>query len=102
PDRHPPIVPSFPYPTLFRSREGSRPAGLSSRTLRSGRGTRGRWYPRCPPRVGRFSTRVSRPRLPPELAVAPRALVEATPNPHARNRKSTRLNSSHVKISYAV
>src|SRR5437868_10326121 len=46
------------------------------------------------------------PEPPPRVAIAPVALVEVLPTenfaPRAPDRKSTRLNSSHVSISYAV
>src|SRR5207302_8391891 len=69
----PPSSTLFPYTTLFRSRD------------------------RCGPR--RRATRAgavrSRRRAPPARARPPRDGDDA-------DRKSTRLNSSHVKISYAV
>src|SRR5688572_31436822 len=80
--RRPPRSPLFPYTTLFRShrrwrRRGRRPAG--SRQVRSSE----------------------------DLAEAGRlhrvlALADARPLPAQPDRKSTRLNSSHSQISYAV
>src|SRR5438067_10742962 len=67
----------FPYTTLFRSRARAGPAGLPQ--VRRGGGAHGRG-------VGRF-----RRDSVTGLAECPRA-----------DRKSTRLNSSHVSISYAV
>src|SRR2546430_9430904 len=74
--RPPPRSTLFPYPPLFRSRNArlqSRP-----RTLH------------CPPHGGRLS-----PPLPPTAHLQGRRGVIA-------DRKSTRLNSSHSQISYAV
>src|SRR2546426_2238881 len=71
--RRPPRSTLFPYTTLFRS-----PVDTASRT------------PVAPPR----RDQVTRPRPP---ATRPRIDVA-----RARDRKSTRLNSSHLVISYAV
>src|SRR3712207_7443199 len=81
--RRPPSSTPFPYPTLFRS--GSDVAGIQTTARRSGdqfvitgtkrfitAGTVARWYA-----VFAYTDR-------------------------ARDRKSTRLNSSHANISYAV
>src|SRR2546426_1874108 len=73
--RRPPRSTLFPYTTLFRSRHGrAHPGGqpLADRGARESAGRPGR---------GR------------------RAPVQA---PRAQDRKSTRLNSSHLVISYAV
>src|SRR3989442_11981890 len=70
--RRPPRSTLFPYTTLFRS------------------------IPIAEPRRGPRPTRI----LPLRLRRQP---VEAIGgNPSRRDRKSTRLNSSHVRISYAV
>src|SRR5206468_12135699 len=76
-DRPPPASPLFPYTTLFRSQTPPGPAG--SRTAPGpsrGEGSRG----------GGGS-----PGVPP-----------GRPATSATDRKSTRLNSSHDQISYAV
>src|SRR5438067_10474255 len=70
--RRPPRSTLFPYTTLFRSGRLDRPGRGALADARSSRGTRGR----------RRGTRHA-------------------PGPHG-DRKSTRLNSSHVSISYAV
>src|SRR5690349_22647695 len=74
--RRPPRSTLFPYTTLFRSRASQ---------IRSGRTRRGRRTRSGGGRASRASRR-STPPLP----------------PRPRDRKSTRLNSSHVEISYAV
>src|SRR5690606_41205242 len=80
-----PCSPLFPYPTLFRSADAAAPP---ARRLR---------VPVLQPAAdvhGRAEHRAALParRHPPRHRVVR----------HARDRKSTRLNSSHVKISYAV
>src|SRR5207302_3158711 len=74
--RPPPTSTLFPYTTLFRSRP-IRPADEQ---------------PVCRP--------ARRPPAPDERGF--RHDRHRRPVPAARDRKSTRLNSSHVKISYAV
>src|SRR5207249_9378304 len=82
--RRPPIFTLFPYTTLFRSRPesdhvlagGFRPSGLALLPA----------VPRAGGRGGRPATRTG-----------PGQTRRA-----AEDRKSTRLNSSHVSISYAV
>src|SRR5690606_41931030 len=83
--RSPPTSTLFPYTTLFRSRPRAR-ARRSFPLL-----------PRRPVRVLRWlhQHRVERAEL---LGVDERA----DRGVEVRDRKSTRLNSSHVKISYAV
>src|SRR5436309_10768591 len=75
--RRPPRSTLFPYTTLFRSRAA----------------------PACPraPVTARGSGR----RSPPRRARRPRRRAGRARRPRT-DRKSTRLNSSHVKISYAV
>src|SRR5436309_8919156 len=73
--RPPPRSTLFPYTTLFRSKLDAGESGQSSSTRRSR--TR-KWNPSSAHTVIGFHFRVR------------------------EDRKSTRLNSSHVKISYAV
>src|SRR5205085_11902082 len=83
--RPPPRHPLFPYTTLFRSRRGRAPdRGRSDRhgAVQCGGAARGR-----------------RPRT--SLAFAQRPHVVQRAGEPA-DRKSTRLNSSHSQISYAV
>src|SRR5947207_7533907 len=87
--RRPPISTLFPYTTLFRSCEAPRPARSRGRA-ESGRALVGRRG--CHP--DRESGRPSR--ADPSLEVTP------VVGPAHGDRKSTRLNSSHTVISYAV
>src|SRR5690606_42122814 len=95
--RLPPISTSFPYTTLFRSqkkskqRKGEPKSGALRASLRCSR--RGGNSQTCPLR----GLRTCEFLIPTPLRCSAR--------PHGkvgRDRKSTRLNSSHVKISYAV
>src|SRR5438552_7310711 len=80
--RRPPVSSVFPYTTLFRSRLFPRPEGsAASEDHRRGGAALGRF---------RRELRVRGERRPCVLF------------PHERDRKSTRLNSSHQIISYAV
>src|SRR5690606_41477653 len=93
--RRPPRSPLFPYTTLFRS------AGIEIGEYRV-QGHHGlRWF---------LDTR-RRAELEARACDPPRQVQPPEPNPmtHSpqlaradQDRKSTRLNSSHVKISYAV
>src|SRR2546426_9154321 len=74
--RRPPRSTLFPYTTLFRSRSTAHGAPRNRRAARRGAAVRAH---------GRR-----------ELVDDPHLDV------HARDRKSTRLNSSHLVISYAV
>src|SRR3712207_8802903 len=81
--RRPPRSTLFPYTTLFRSHLVERAGGRRGRcALRTGRGPRG--GPQRRRDVRGPGGRRGRPAGPP------------------RDRKSTRLNSSHANISYAV
>src|SRR5690606_41406636 len=82
--RHPPCSPLFPYTTLFRS-----PTTKASRVLRTV-STSGN------------SGNAKSPSLRSNKRAAIAALYCYFASNHVGDRKSTRLNSSHVKISYAV
>src|SRR5690554_7202516 len=82
--RGPPRSTLFPYTTLFRSGEQER--GEASVANRHGGSDR--WKRR--PKDNRRSTRPHAVHPPPSLTAS------------GADRKSTRLNSSHVRISYAV
>src|SRR5690606_39743529 len=91
----PPSSTLFPYTTLFRSpaRSGATPAGTPRRAGSASR---------SPRPSSRFLLRVAvlHVDLP---AARPQRLAERRRDRHGSvDRKSTRLNSSHVKISYAV
>src|SRR3712207_9001072 len=85
--RRPPRSTLFPYTTLFRSRDG-REEGEQRRRVAEEQGheqrAAGRRGPRAP------------------LAAAPGRLLRGRDERAGRDRKSTRLNSSHANISYAV
>src|SRR3712207_9344989 len=82
--RRPPRSTLFPYTTLFRSGENDAVAH-GSELVRDRR------------RFGRLVALAHR------LHVAARAEAASRPGDHDRaDRKSTRLNSSHANISYAV
>src|SRR3989442_8468416 len=84
--RRPPRSTLFPYTTLFRSggRAVNRQAGGADGMARSA-SPGGRSLNRRPAR---------------HFVRSDHAFLEASPK--ERDRKSTRLNSSHVRISYAV
>src|SRR3712207_8398831 len=85
--RRPPRSTLFPYTTLFRSRE--RRARLAAEHEQP--------LPRADQELGH--------RHPPEIAdrtCSVSAGATAPPSSAAADRKSTRLNSSHANISYAV
>src|SRR3989442_10989751 len=83
--RRPPRSTLFPYTTLFRSH--------------SARGGRAR---RRSPVPARAAPRVALGVAAGRRGVGARRRVGALPPVVRRDRKSTRLNSSHVRISYAV
>src|SRR5439155_4636116 len=90
--RRAPPPPLFPYTTLFRSSScrGHRPSARSrARHHRAGRR-------RARPATGRARSPGSRC----EASIQPEELAEGVGE--TLDRKSTRLNSSHVAISYAV
>src|SRR3712207_8639810 len=81
--RRPPRSTLFPYTTLFRSRGGGGGGALGGVVVRAGAADRG-------------GAQRERQRAPEREARDDRADAEA------EDRKSTRLNSSHANISYAV
>src|SRR3712207_8005306 len=84
--RRPPRSTLFPYTTLFRSREAHGLARLGHNVRRVHHGT------------GEI-----RERLPyPGAEQGGDGAGEETPRAQDEDRKSTRLNSSHANISYAV
>src|SRR2546426_7494327 len=85
--RRPPRSTLFPYTTLFRSLQG-RAALLPQRVVGDAE---------CEVGVGRHEHLVGHDR---RMLIAPAARLAA--GVEVRDRKSTRLNSSHLVISYAV
>src|SRR3712207_7861918 len=88
--RRPPRSTLFPYTTLFRScREGPRPARAHPSERTTHRGSTDPDHP---------------PQLPLRAVVGAGAPAEGRGRHRRldRDRKSTRLNSSHANISYAV
>src|SRR2546430_11416199 len=90
----PPSSPLFPYTPLSRSRRAARRHGAGVEVTRCHRGereaTRDRRGDR--PRSGRVVAQLAVEVVPPTVRRAARR----------QGRKSTRLNSSHSQISYAV
>src|SRR5690606_40053859 len=95
--RRPPTSTLFPYTTLFRSATGATAAGAGAGLLAAVAaagcaGAASAWaLEAMPGKGGRIDLR----------GVDASALAGAPPGRNL-DRKSTRLNSSHVKISYAV
>src|SRR3712207_6913504 len=87
--RRPPRSTLFPYTTLFRSVRVTRLAVSDLRVLRVGETT-----PILSEGTGAFVV------LPPDPAVAGSGGIAGFLS--GKDRKSTRLNSSHANISYAV
>src|SRR3712207_7214362 len=85
--RRPPRSTLFPYTTLFRSHDARRARLLPN--LRPRRASAGQQT-----RVHLRATQAER--------ANPAAAIRPAAEPLARDRKSTRLNSSHANISYAV
>src|SRR3712207_8381489 len=81
--RRPPRSTLFPYTTLFRSARSSTPSAPSSAATSNPRSS---------------SQHTTEHDFSPQRAQRPRRLLQSSP----RDRKSTRLNSSHANISYAV
>src|SRR5690349_22537368 len=90
--RRPPRSTLFPYTTLFRSPP-------RRRRLRAGRGNRAPRVDRGPTRNAADAAAVSRRVRAVRQADGDQQRRDAV---RSRDRKSTRLNSSHVEISYAV
>src|SRR3989449_8587145 len=85
--RRPPRSTLFPYTTLFRSRRAAAPAGVASQARVGGVGALCHHI-----RAGTVS----------DLGVRGSGLGARACRLESRDRKSTRLNSSHGYISYAV
>src|SRR5690606_40274803 len=97
----PPISTLFPYTTLFRSTDGK---GLALLTWNS-RSADNKWCGGMGLTMELFDSKGAKTirQLPGDTLItkaAPEAILVEIYRPE--DRKSTRLNSSHVKISYAV
>src|SRR3989442_11031455 len=88
--RRPPRSTLFPYTTLFRSQ-------VSSKIWTQ---TRSRMLPS--PHFRQWQTPITRPTPKQMPAESSTSMSSAAIGKSALDRKSTRLNSSHVRISYAV
>src|SRR5690606_40737783 len=97
PLRRPPSATLFPYTTLFRSRPVGR---LLHGAAADGAAVPGRTHPaRARPDPG---YRASGPAISVRARLGHFAGAVVHRDPRLQDRKSIRLNSSHVKISYAV
>src|SRR5690606_40153371 len=98
--RRPPYLPLFPYTTLFRSADGQNPQVM----LRSKHSIISPAWSPDGSKLAYVSFELGKP----VVYVQTLATGQRTPvanfkgNNSAPDRKSTRLNSSHVKTSYAV
>src|SRR5205807_8953593 len=90
-----PRSPLFPYTTLFRSQVAG--AALEAPQQRKGERSPERGNPRPAPAPAPGALPFGR-----QAQAGGRALGRALEEPRAGDRKSTRLNSSHLVISYAV
>src|SRR3712207_7228577 len=90
--RRPPRSTLFPYTTLFRSFNIGALDGTGTGLKLSG----------VPARLHADALRRSQPRVASSAKYQARATLEPQPVLPSRDRKSTRLNSSHANISYAV
>src|SRR2546426_7676079 len=92
--RRPPRSTLFPYTTLFRSRRDPLDAGARRIAPHEGGGELGA--------VGDLAHALDHGNRPRRLVGARRVGREHVTRERERDRKSTRLNSSHLVISYAV
>src|SRR3712207_9087740 len=100
--RRPPRSTLFPYTTLFRSRHlvlGGGPAGLTAAYLLARRGEPVTVLEASPAVGGLARTEV---RDGYRFDLGGHRFYTKSPEVEALDRKSTRLNSSHANISYAV
>src|SRR3712207_9528813 len=100
--RRPPRSTLFPYTTLFRSRrrDEATPVGGDEQQLGPGLEREGRHHVRSLVEIGHEADRVAEAAAARKLGGVQR--VELAVRRHDQDRKSTRLNSSHANISYAV
>src|SRR5690606_41513097 len=98
--RRPPLPPPFPYPTLFRSPDTA--ALLKARAARFPTALRHVWQEDQGFRAGRARNLAIAASRGDYLLLIDGDMVLHPEFVADQDRKSTRLNSSHVKISYAV
>src|SRR5256885_5598641 len=96
--RRPPRSPLFPYRTLFRSPQQVDAVRQESFVIDAGDEFRQREALAPPPLRERFGIRLTGDHPAHEVE----RLFGRGDRPEFRDRKSTRLNSSHLVISYAV
>src|SRR2546430_11901223 len=96
--RRPPRSTLFPYPTLFRSKRAYHVFSGSDAFLVVAPSTRGGLNVNV---VDRRAAEVIRRRFR-RKRVTVKELIKGARRPDLLDRKSTRLNSSHSQISYAV
>src|SRR3712207_7547868 len=95
--RRPPRSTLFPYTTLFRSQDHAREVRPVDLRLRPGRGLDAPAGPHGRSRIGMAPIALDRSQA------AGIAVLATQPDMQGcQDRKSTRLNSSHANISYAV
>src|SRR3712207_8497367 len=92
--RRPPISTLFPYTTLFRSGQA-----IDNVISRVTGGEASRIDGTLASRVGKADVWLVNPS---GIVFGPGARLDVPGSFHASDRKSTRLNSSHANISYAV
>src|SRR5690606_40698511 len=95
----PPRPPLFPYTTLFRSPYGMTVADNIAPALVARLRADARYDER---RLAIAAFNAASPLLKRGIALTPVKFGISFTTTHLKDRKSTRLNSSHVKISYAV
>src|SRR5690606_41867093 len=99
---HPPRSTPFPYTTLFRSTTS--PSELEGHKLQAARNAGVRLIfvisNQYNSRLGRYRQILATPSVSTKVSQSKRTNVVYISPRMAEDRKSTRLNSSHVKISY--
>src|SRR2546426_5211829 len=99
--RRPPRSPLFPYTTLFRSRKAKR-AGPGSRGRKLAEAAATKIAAKLLDGDTSVLDKPQKPATAPAFAEVVDEWLRKYPALHAVDRKSTRLNSSHLVISYAV
>src|SRR5690349_23690078 len=96
--RRPPHPTLFPYTTLFRSRRRTRDSLLFQPETVSA----GQWRSLLFEIKATYKQGINTGRVKAANCISRGAYERVAEQVEARDRKSTRLNSSHVEISYAV